>query len=432
MDTEFGTDRTKRVTLDVNQVIDPTLSVRTGGLFQDANVAGRDYVDRQSLGRVRRPTKYTPTNDIKITTNYIHTDLSGCPISACPTTSRATSPVTSAGIPRGNWYGFLNRDFQTARQDFGTGHARVQGQRGHHAQQQGARRAFAAELYRHAAAEPDDDQLQSAALDHDGECAEPLPERGRVGQPERGHVQARHRRGQAHRGVRRRIFEREHLDRPLLGPRLGTGRRRLTSSGAVTGVNLYFASVHLLALRNTPSLAGNPTRYGVNTSSVYVMDTANWQDTIIVNGGVRYDGYNHETSTNAAYLKQNAELVNYNVGLVYKPMSIGSIYAAYATSANPFGSELDATGTDYGGIPANTAISARAGAQQGSRTRHQMGAGRSPSAGQRRAVPDHEGQCARNRQRPADFGRCLHIPRASISRPRARSPITGVSSAAWC
>jgi catecholate siderophore receptor len=52
----------------------------------------------------------------------------------------------------------------------------------------------------------------------------------------------------------------------------------------------------------------------------------------------------------------NADLVNYNVGLVYKPMSIGSVYAAYATSANPFGSELDATGTDYGGVPPNTAI----------------------------------------------------------------------------
>ena len=25
--------------------------------------------------------------------------------------------------------------------------------------------------------------------------------------------------------------------------------------------------------------------------ALYVMDTANWQDTIILNGGVRYDGY---------------------------------------------------------------------------------------------------------------------------------------------
>jgi catecholate siderophore receptor len=52
----------------------------------------------------------------------------------------------------------------------------------------------------------------------------------------------------------------------------------------------------------------------------------------------------------------DSDLVNYNVGAVYKPTAIGSIYAAYATSANPFGSELDATGTDYGGVPANTAI----------------------------------------------------------------------------
>ncbi len=38
MDTTFGTDMTKRVTLDVNQVISPTLAVRAGGMFQDANV----------------------------------------------------------------------------------------------------------------------------------------------------------------------------------------------------------------------------------------------------------------------------------------------------------------------------------------------------------------------------------------------------------
>src|SRR6201999_1041474 len=44
MDTTFATDGTKRVVLDVNQVINPTLAVRAGGLFQDAGVAGRDYV----------------------------------------------------------------------------------------------------------------------------------------------------------------------------------------------------------------------------------------------------------------------------------------------------------------------------------------------------------------------------------------------------
>src|ERR1700722_9529546 len=44
MDTMFGTDMTKRETLDVNQVIRAPLAVRAGGLFQDADVAGRNYV----------------------------------------------------------------------------------------------------------------------------------------------------------------------------------------------------------------------------------------------------------------------------------------------------------------------------------------------------------------------------------------------------
>ena len=45
------------------------------------------------------------------------------------------------------------------------------------------------------------------------------------------------------------------------------------------------------------------------------------------------------------------------------------------------------------------AINPRARAEQGDRNRHQMGAVRPPPAGDRRAVPDREGQCARNRQR---------------------------------
>jgi catecholate siderophore receptor len=44
MDATFGTDQTKRIQLDVNQVISPTFAIRAGGMFQDADVAGRNYV----------------------------------------------------------------------------------------------------------------------------------------------------------------------------------------------------------------------------------------------------------------------------------------------------------------------------------------------------------------------------------------------------
>ena len=100
-------------------MISATFSIRTGGMFQDANVAGRNYVTDDRWGGFIS-TKWTPTNDIKITTNYVHTDLSGLPDFGVPWYRQGNTPVTEVGIPRQNWYGFVNRDFQTARQDFGT------------------------------------------------------------------------------------------------------------------------------------------------------------------------------------------------------------------------------------------------------------------------------------------------------------------------
>ena len=97
-ESTFGTDHTKRVTLDVNQVISPTFSVRTGGMFQDANVAGRNYVTDDRWGGFIS-TKWTPTNDIKITTNYVHTDLSGLPDFGVPYYRQGNVPVTEVRHP---------------------------------------------------------------------------------------------------------------------------------------------------------------------------------------------------------------------------------------------------------------------------------------------------------------------------------------------
>ena len=78
MDTTFATDHTKRVVLDVNQVISPTLAVRAGGLFQDAGVAGRNYIkDDRDGGFVA--VKWTPLDTVKLYANYIHTNLHGLP-----------------------------------------------------------------------------------------------------------------------------------------------------------------------------------------------------------------------------------------------------------------------------------------------------------------------------------------------------------------
>ncbi|UWU96012.1 TonB-dependent siderophore receptor [Bradyrhizobium sp. CB1015] len=352
IDSEFGTDMTKRVTLDVNQVIDPTFSVRTGGLFQDANVAGRNYVTDNRWGSFIS-TKYTPTTDIKITTNYVHTDLSGYPDFGVPYYKQGNVPVTSAGIPRGNWYGFLNRDFQTARQDFGTGTIEYKVNeaitltskvRGEHS------------LLNYIGTLPQNPNTTSPnpLLWTTTASAQSRYQNVDVWANQNEATFKLDTGGVKHTAVFGVEYSNENIsiDR-YAGLASELSGSAFTSTGAVTGVNLYSPQYTNIPF-GIPSLVGNPTRYGVNTSSVYVMDTANWQDTIIVNGGVRYDGYSQSASNNANYLKQNSDLVNYNVGVVYKPMSIGSVYAAYATSANPFGSELDATGTEYGGVPPNS------------------------------------------------------------------------------
>ena len=43
---------------------------------------------------------------------------------------------------------------------------------------------------------------------------------------------------------------------------------------------------------------------------------------------------------------------NFNLGLTLKPLPFGSVYAAYATSSNPVGSEVDGNSAQYGGLPA--------------------------------------------------------------------------------
>lgn len=347
-ETTFGTDMTKRVTLDVNQVIDPTFSVRTGGLFQDANVAGRNFVTDNRWGTFIS-TKYTPTNEIKITTNYVHTDLSGYPDFGVPYYKQGNVPVTEAGVPRGTWYGFLNRDFQTARQDFGS----LTGE------------------YK-----PTDNitltsrtRMEQSTLEYIGT----LPQAPITTNPDPTTWKFTPSAQSRNQWVDVIANQEDATFKFDTGPvrhtavtgfevsneRVGIGRYNglaseafgagFNSNGALPNQSIYAPGYTYSLGPFNPVLTGDPTRYNVDSKALYVLDTANWEDTIILNGGVRYDGYDLTSSTAAKSSRVTSDFVNYNAGIVYKPVAIGSLYAAYATSTNPFGSELDGTAADYGG-----------------------------------------------------------------------------------
>src|SRR5580704_6867337 len=73
-ESTLASDDTKRFTFDVNQVISPTLAIRMDGMGQDADVSERDFTTdkRDGFGGA---VKWTPTNDLKVTANYVHTYL---------------------------------------------------------------------------------------------------------------------------------------------------------------------------------------------------------------------------------------------------------------------------------------------------------------------------------------------------------------------
>jgi catecholate siderophore receptor len=369
MDTTFGTDQTKRITLDVNQVISPTFAVRAGGMFQDADVAGRSYTTDDRSGAFVA-TKWTPVDAVKITTDYIHTDLHGIPDLGVPYyrpgsngsssqqfTSTAGVPYPSVGVNRDNFYGFVNRDFFKVQQDIGTVNTEIR-------------------------ITPDLVLSDKVRVSHSlNSYIGTLPESPIATNPLSGatltaNPQSRYQPTDvlANQTEATYKFNTGEFKHTLLG---GIELDRETSSidkyaglssealpggfnggGSLTGVSVFGPQFTNLPFSGTPTLTGLPTKIAIDTASAYVLDTVNYRDVIILNGGVRYDDYRLNTSGFATvggasvFGTQAAEfgLPNFNVGLTIKPLPNGSVYAAYATSSNPIGAEFDGTSTAYGGL----------------------------------------------------------------------------------
>ncbi|MGA7073786.1 TonB-dependent receptor, partial [Bradyrhizobium sp.] len=370
MDTTFGTDQTKRITVDVNQVISPTFAVRAGGMFQDADVAGRSVTtDDRNGGFVA--TKWTPVDAVKITTDYIHTDLHGIPDFGVPYyrpgsngsssqqfTSTAGAPYPDVGVNRDNFYGFANRDFFHVQQDIGTINTEVH-------------------------VTPDlvisDKMRASQSLNnYIGTLAEtPIATNPLTMATVTVNPQSRYQTTGvlANQSEATYKFDTGSFKHTLLGGvELSQERSSIdkytglssetvtgtpfTGGGSLGGVSVFNPQFTDIPFGTTPTLTGMPTKVLIDTTSVYALDTVNYRDFIILNGGVRYDDYRINTSGwgtlsgVSTFGTQAAEfgLPNFNVGVTIKPLPNASVYAAYATSSDPVGSEFDGTSTAYGGL----------------------------------------------------------------------------------
>jgi len=352
-------DSTRRGTVDINKKISPVLDVRLNGLVQYADVAGRDFTTDNRWGAAGA-VSYHPTDHFKITANYSHTDLWGLPDFGVPTNQVTREPVTESGVPRNTYYGTVNRDFTKSTQDVGTvdGEWKIND----HVTLDNKLRASHS-LLNYIGTIPENPSASGATAPYSSNLnfysgyvqlnaqSRYEPVTVVADQPE---ARIKFNTGEfRHTAVLGGEFSNERLSiqgYSGLTSELTTGAVAFASSGAP--IVSVLDPPHYLNGSGTFQLAGNQLNYKVGTKAVYLMDTANYRDFIILSGGVRYDDYNIKSSNNTAAKSADDGITSYNASLLVKPVKIGSIYFAYATAADPVGSELDATSSSYGGLAA--------------------------------------------------------------------------------
>ncbi len=367
----LGSDQTRRLTIDVNKAINPILDVRINGMVQGADVAGRDFTTDNRNG-VAGALTFKPISGFTLMADYSHTYLSGLPDFGVPYNLPGNRPVTEGVIPRNTYFGIANRDFTRTTQNLGTLDAEYKVNEWLTLTNK-ARQGYS--ILNYIGTIPENpsgtginpiyvstgaflsgytqlnaqSRFQTAAVLAD--------------QPE---LTAKFDTGPfSHAAVFGAEFSHERISINSytgLTSELVTGTTPMASSGAPI-VSIYDPTNFISGL-GTPALGGNPQIYNVNTNSVYLLDTANYEDKLLLNAGLRFDDYGITSSNNTSSAATNNGIVSYNVGVVYKPIPIASLYAAYATSADPVGDELDATASAYGGLSPSQPVSQVFGPQR--------------------------------------------------------------------
>lgn len=350
----------KRLTVDVNQVITSKVNVRLNGVIQDAEVAGRDFTKDNRRG-IAGAVAFRPSDAFTVNADYSYTRVYGLPDFGVPYNPLARRPVTSGDVPSNTYYGIANRDFSEANQAVGT---------------------LDAKWYANDWLTLENKVRQShSLLNYIGT----IPENPSATAPATAPFSSSRTffSGYTQLNAQSRYQKVDTLsDQPEATFTFETGSVRNTTivggefsserisidtytgftSELTTGPVAFASSgapivsdldpTHYLFGTGVARRAGNPLRYHVNTSSGYLMDTVNYKEFIILNGGVRYDHYRIASANNTSSQTASSGITSYNAGLVVKPTENGSLYVAYATAANPVGSELDATSSTYGGFSA--------------------------------------------------------------------------------
>lgn len=350
----YGSDQTRRYTLDVNRVISDNVAGRLNLMKHDANVAGRDGVEVSRWGVAPTVTFGfdTPT---RATLSYYHLETDDVPDYGIPLTD--ATPANPNRVPvsvdRDNFYGLSHRDYRESTADAGT-------------------------------LKLEHDLSDSLTLSNTTRVARTTldyivttPNDSAAGNLDKGLVW---------RSAKSRNSTSEGwVNQTDLSARFDTGS---VEHVLVTGVEISDQGTHnrgydisnsgracaaigpdCASLANPNYNAGwngtiqdsaNYTDTDTETLAAYVFDTLKFNEQWSLNLGLRYDdyettssGYGGRGSPNVEFKRESkSHFWNYQTGLVFNPLPNGSIYVAWSTSSNPVG---ESSGEGASNVTANTA-----------------------------------------------------------------------------
>lgn len=351
---EIGNAQQKRATVDFNHNINQYWAVRFNGLVQDGNTPGRSSQIYDKRYGAAGAVTFKPSDAFKLTLDGYYMKFDQMPDWGVPFDVRIRKPFTESGLSRSAFYGITARDFQKNSQGILTATAEwtispvV---------------AVTNKLrYGHTVTDYVASKPGTPIMTNVNPALWTVPStsasRYQLNKVLANQTDATWKFdafGVKHTLVTGAEISRERVEQDSYA---GLSVECFPNcQGTNPLLNLWNPNGTSLTLTGSPTRNNRPTITDVKTAAVYAVDTMNWNDRIIANVGVRYDHYDvSRTPFGGTTLQHKEGLFNWNVGLTYKVMPTLAVYASYATSSNPVGSELDGGGEDYGGLTAANSV----------------------------------------------------------------------------
>jgi catecholate siderophore receptor len=343
----FGSDQTQRYTLDVNKQLTETSAFRLNLMKHENNVAGRDDVDNSRWG-------FAPSfafglgTDTRVMVDYYHLSTDDMPDYGIPLTlssNRSKYHVDGpANVSKSNFYGLNDRDYRKSVNDSGT--LRIEHDLNENTTISNSFRMSRSTLD-YIVTNPDDSRGNVAnGLLYRSSKNRNSTSSGFVNQTD---LTTKFNTGSLEHSLATGI-EFSYQDTHNRGYNIGVASTGNTCNAALLAshdcTSAYDPNPHDSWNGSiTDSLAYTDT--DAKNSAAYVFDTLKFNEQWSLNLGLRLDHYEiassgYSTGGRGSVAgnfdrEKTSDIWSYQLGVVYKPLPNGSVYAAWSTSSNPSG-----------------------------------------------------------------------------------------------